>query len=332
MNEPLNILNEKVAPGTLKEIPLKISEFFTSNPVFVPVVAIRGENEGPAVFITASIHGDEINGVEIVSRLIQFIDPGKLSGTLICVPIVNIFGFFTMNRYFVDRRDLNTVFPGNMTGSATSRVAKIIFDEIIQKCDFGIDIHTPRVKRYEIPHVEADINNQSTRWLAKAFDIPVTINTPGLEKSLQNTASSVGIPTIVYSGGEVLRFHESVTEKGLSGILNVLSELKMYEIEKTKPEYSIVVKEGKSVKTRHGGILYISARAGDIAHKGDVIAKVTNPFGKTVEKVKAPETGLLISISKNPLVNPGNEVCSYVKLDKSLKLVENALNKLPEIK
>jgi len=325
--EPLVVVGKKVEPGTRREIPLRISEFYTANPVYVPVVVIHGAEAGPAVFITAAIHGDEINGIEIVRRLIQTLDPGKLRGSVLCVPIVNIFGFYAMSRYLPDGRDLNRAFPGMQKGSPASRIAKILFDDIIQLCDYGIDIHTPRIKRFEIPHTEADLTNRDAHQLARAFGLPVIINTPGVEKSLQQAANSAGIPTIVLSGGEVLRFHETVNRQGLQGILNTLTELQMYDGERIQPEYSIIVREGTPVQTRRGGILHVDVRAGDIAYEGDHLARVTNPFGETEEHITAPETGLLISISKNPLVNPGNEVCSYVKLDKSLHLVEQAVNR-----
>ena len=330
MEGNLVIAGEHIPQGTQKEIRLKISEFYTANPVYIPIIASHGVEDGPTLFITAAIHGDEINGIEIVRQLITRIDPERLRGSLLCVPIVNIFGFYTMTRNVPDRRNLNNSFPGSKKGSTSSRIANILFDEIIMLCDYGIDIHSPRVKRFEIPHTEAGLSDRESRQLARAFGTPVIIDDPGQEKSLQSAATQAGIPTIVYSGGEVLRFHERVTELGVTGILNVLSHLDMIDDGRIEPDYSIIVQQSHSVQTQTGGILYVCVKPGDLVYKDDLLARVTRPFGREVEHIVSPETGLIISTSTNPLVNPGNEVCAYVKLDKSLGIVEKAIMKQAE--
>jgi len=327
MNDSLHIAGKEVKPGTLHEINLKISEYYTANPVYIPVIVINGIEEGPHLFITAAIHGDEINGIEIVRRLITIITPETLRGVLICVPIINIFGFYTMTRSMPDRRDLNETFPGSPKGSTAARIAAALFDDIISKCHYGIDIHTPRANRFEMPHTEADLNHREAHQLARAFGTPLIIDMPGSDKSLQYTATNAGIPTIVYSGGEVLRFDEATTEQGVIGIKNVLSYLGMADFERVKPEFEIIVQKSRSVKTQTGGILYVLAKAGSLLYKGCLVARVTQPFGKDVEHITAPETGLVISISTTPLVNPGNEVCTYVLLDKSLGIVEDVYRK-----
>ncbi|MCH7781563.1 succinylglutamate desuccinylase/aspartoacylase family protein [candidate division KSB1 bacterium] len=325
MNSTLHIIGEEISPGEKKELRLKISEFYTSNPVYIPVIALHGEQEGPVVFVTAAIHGDEINGIEIVRQLTARIKPSELSGTLLCIPIVNIFGFYTMTRNTPDRRNLNNSFPGINKGSPASRIAYIIFEEIIKRCDFGIDIHTPRENRYEIPHINADLNNRDVHRLARAFGTTIIINTPGPKKSLQHAANKEDIPTIVFSGGEVLRFDKKITESGVNGLMNVLSSLEMVDIERKEPSFSIIVKKNRSVQTTQGGILYVHVQAGDLVYEGELLAKVANPFGEEIETIVAPQNGLIISHSTNPLVNPGNEVCSYVMLDRSLEIAEKAL-------
>jgi hypothetical protein len=327
MNNTITIAGKEIQPGTIHEIKLKISEYYTANPVYIPVVVINGNEEGPRLFITAALHGDEINGIEIASQLITSINPETLNGVLICVPIINIFGFYTMSRSMPDRRDLNETFPGSPKGSPAARIAAILFEEVIQKCNYGIDIHTPRANRFEMPHIEADLNNREAHQLARAFGTPLIINAHGPEKSLQNTATSSGIPTIVYSGGEILRFDEKTTEQGVTGIHNVLSHLEMADFERKKPEFEIIVQKSRSLRTLTGGILYIHVKAGDLIYKGELVARVTHPFGKDTEHITAPETGLIISASTTPLVNPGNEVYSYVILDKSLGIVEDTYRK-----
>ena len=327
MNSSLSIDGKTILPGTQTEVYLKISEFYTHNPVYIPVIVSHGNTEGPKLFVTAAIHGDEINGIEIVRRLVSRIDPGTLNGTILFVPIVNIFGFYSMTRNMADRRDLDDCFPGIKKGSAASRIALILFEEIISLCDFGIDLHTPKANMLEILHVEADLSNREAHHLARAFSTSVIIDTPGKENSLQNAASGSGIPTVIYSGGEVLRFHEQVTDKGVLGILNVLSYLEMIEHEIRKPEYSIIVQKSRSVQTKSGGILHIDAQPGDLLYAGQEVAQVMDPFGSDVERIIAPESGLVISVSTNPFVNPGYGVYAYVMLDRSLGIVEEAIRK-----
>lgn len=327
MNEDIIITGEKISPGSKREISLKISEFYTSNPVYIPVIVAHGVDEGPKIFITAAIHGNEINGVEIVGRLSSEIDPGALKGSILFVPIVNIFGFYTMQRNTTDRRNLNSSFPGIEKGTPASRIAYILFEEIIKKCDYGIDLHTPRENRYEYPHVKADLSINRVHQLARSFGSRIIINTPGDAKTLRHSANEAGIPTIGFFGGEVLRFHDDITISGVTGLKNVLSGLGMIDHQVVSPKFSIIVKKNRSILTNEGGILYVFAKPGTIIYKGDQVAKVTNPFGQEIESIYAPETGLVISASTNPLVNPGNEVCSYVMLDKSLGIVENAVGK-----
>ncbi len=325
MNNIIEIVGEKIEPGSQTPVMVKTSEFYTGNPVKLPLVITHGAEKGPKLFITAAVHGNEINGTEIVRRLNAELDPERISGTVICIPIVNIFGFYSMKRKMPDGRDLNRSFPGIEKGSSTSRIAKLLFEEIISKCDYGIDIHTPRMNRFEIPHTEADIHNEAVFRIANAFGLPIIINTKGPEKSLQNTATEAGIPTIVYSAGEILRFHDNITQKGVDGILNVMHEIGMINVKINKPEFSVIVRESRSIHTKRGGILHTRIHTGHLVYQDDQIGSVLNPFGYEVEEIHAAENGLIICISTNPLVHPGDEVCSYVKLDKSLGMVEDAL-------
>ncbi|MCP4724452.1 MAG: succinylglutamate desuccinylase/aspartoacylase family protein [bacterium] len=325
MNDILEIIGEKIEPGTRKPVMVKTSEFYTGNPVRLPIVITHGKEKGPKIFITAAVHGDEINGTEIVRRLNAKLDPEQLSGTVICIPIVNISGFYSMQRKMQDGRDLNRSFPGIEKGSSTSRIAKLLFEEIISKCDYGIDLHTPRMNRFEIPHTEGDTFNEAVFRMARAFGLPIIIHTKGPEKSLQYTATEAGVPTIVYSAGEILRFHENITQKGFEGILNVMHEVGMIDFETTNPDFSVIVQESRAVHTKKGGILHIKVLTGQLVYEKDPIGNVLNPFGFEVEDIQAQENGLIICVSTNPLVHPGDEVCSYVMLDKSLGVVENAI-------
>src|SRR5690349_18981486 len=214
-NSVFSISGIRVAAGETREIYLKVSESFLSGAIQIPITVIRGRNPGPTGFVLAAIHGDEINGADIVRRLIFDIDHEKLSGTLIAIPVVNIPGFLTQSRYLPYHRDLNRYFPGKRKGNNAERFASRLFTEIIQKCDFGIDLHTAASGRMNLPHIRGDMNHPQIRKLARAFGATVLIDQPGVKGSLRREATDAGVPTILFEAGETGRFSQKVSLIGL---------------------------------------------------------------------------------------------------------------------
>jgi uncharacterized protein len=317
-----------VKPGETREIYLKVSESFLSMPIQIPVTVIRGVKPGPSAFVVAAIHGDEINGVDIVRRLIFDIDHDKLAGTLIAVPVINIPGFLSQSRYLPYHRDLNRFFPGKRKGNNAETIAHRIFREIVLKCDFGIDLHTASSGRVNLPHVRGDMANPKVRRLARAFGGTVLVDQKGVRGSLRRAATEVGVPTILFEAGETGKFSNRVSLQGLRGVLNVLSEMGMWPAhEQQRPPFQVIVKSSEWLRVEKGGILDLNVRPGDLIYEGDPIGSVLNPFGRTVTKIRSTETGIAIGVTSAPITVPGTAIVHIAKLKKALSLVERSLTK-----
>ena len=324
----LTISGIKVAPGETKEIYLKISESYLSGAIQIPVTVIRGRSPGPTAFVMAAIHGDEINGADIVRRLIFDVDHEKLLGTLIAIPVVNIPGFLSQSRYLPYHRDLNRFFPGKPRGNNAERAAAKIFQEIVLKCDFGIDLHTAADGRLNLPHIRGDMTNPRVRNLARSFGAPILMNQSGVKGSLRREATDAGVPTILFEAGETGRFSRKISLVGLQGVLNVLCEMGMWaEHKSTRPPFQVIVKASEWIRAEKGGILDLNVKPGDLIYKGDLIGAVLNPFGRTVTQIRAPSTGIVVGVTTAPLSIPGTGIVHIARLKKTLALVERSLKK-----
>ena len=324
----MEISGIKVAPGETREIYLKVSESYLSGSIQIPVTVIHGRQPGPTAFVMAAIHGDEINGADIVRRLIFDIDHEKLSGTLIAAPVVNIPGFLSQSRYLPYHRDLNRYFPGRRKGHNAERIAARIFNEIVLKCDFGIDLHTAADGRLNLPHVRGDMAHPKVRTLARAFGEQVVMNQAGVRGSLRREATEAGVPTILFEAGETGKFSTKVSLAGLRGVLNVLSVMGMWPAyERKKPPFQIIVRGSDWLRAEKGGILDLSVRPGDLVYEGDLVGSIYNPFGRTVTQIRAPQTGIIIGVTTAPLTVPGTGVIHLARLKKTLGVVERSLKK-----
>jgi uncharacterized protein len=322
MPEELKIGGKVVNPGESQEILLKISEFYTAQPVNIPVTVVRGAQEGPRVFLTAAIHGDELNGVEIVRTVMSELDAATLKGTVLCIPVLNRWGFLSHSRYLPGRRDLNRYFPGNPEGNLAARVAHKIFTEIVQRSDYGIDMHTAAVGRTNLAHIRGDMGNETVRRMAKAFGTEIIIDQPAAGGTLRSAATRAGVPTIILEAGETFRFQRAMVTKGVLGVKNVLGHLGLMEWTPREPAFQVIVKVSEWIRAERGGILDIRVRPGDLIYEGNDIAVVSTPFGREVTTLKSPLTGLVIGITTIPLVQPGDAICHIAKLEKTLPTVE----------
>jgi predicted deacylase len=320
----INIGNVSVPQGTTSHLKVKISESFTSQSVHIPISVINGAHPGPTMFIAAALHGDELNGVEVVRRLIYEVDLAQLHGALILMPVVNVLGFEASSRYLPDRRDLNRVFPGHATGAAAERIADKIFN-IGLKCNYAIDLHTAATGRYNMPHVRADMDVPECRRMARAFGSEIIMDTPGVKHSMRCALTENKVPTILLEAGQSNRFEPAMVNVGLQGVMNVLYELGMMKGEKKEPAFRVIVKTTEWVRVDEGGLLDLRVKPRSLVTEGDVVAVVESPFGKEQETIKAPFTGMVVGVVTNPLVFPGGPVCHLVKIDKALEKVKAAL-------
>lgn len=321
----VTIAGRVIRPGETQEILLKISEFYTAQPVNIPVTVMRGVEDGPRVFLTAAIHGDELNGVEIVRSVIQGLDHSKIHGCLVCLPVVNRMGFLNHTRYLPDRTDLNRHFPGAADGNMADRIAAILFRQVVSACDYGIDFHTAAMGRTNLPHIRGSIENEEVRRIAKAFGTEVIVDRAGHPRSLRAAAVAASVPTIIYEGGETFKFQRKEIRKGINGVYNVLSALGVIPTPIKEPRLQVIVRKTEWVRAERGGILDLYTAPGEVVYEREVLAVIENPFGREVSSVIAPFTGLILGTTTRPMVNPGDAICHIVKLDKTLPTVEKYL-------
>jgi hypothetical protein len=325
--KPFEIAGMKVRPGRRKDVKVRISEFYTATPVFIPVTVLHGSRPGPVLYITAAVHGNEINGVEMVRQMRMAVDPKSLRGTLILVMIANPIAFLNMNRDLPDGRDLNRFFPGRDRGSMASHIADALFTKIVRISDYGLDLHTAATGRTNLPHVRADMKSPVLRRLSAAFGCEVVFDMPGEEGTLRRAASEAGVPTIVYEAGEPLKFQKNLVRRGVEGIRNVLADLKMCDFERESPAFQIVVDDHRWIRAEKGGILQLNVKPGDIIEKGEDIAVNTKPFGTEVSRVKAPYTGLVVGCTTLPMVIPGSAICHLVALESRYRVLKKVLER-----
>lgn len=305
---------KRVAPGETVEIRLEVSEFYTADPLYVPVTVVRGSRPGPTLFLTAAVHGDELNGVAVIRDVLADQHLGELSGTLIAVPVVNVPGFLSQTRYLPDRRDLNRSFPGTADGSFTSRLAHRIYEDVLRVSDYGLDLHTAGGDRANYPHVRADLKDERVADLATAFGAELIIHGSGPVGALRRAAVEVGVPTIVYEAGSARVFQRRFIDVGILGTLNVMRHLGMLPGEPVLPDLSFEVKKSSWLRAGAGGILDLQVSLGEPLRKHQVVSVNANPFGRERHQLQAPAGGVIIGLTRTPLVHPGDAVCHLARL------------------
>jgi len=316
-----------VKPGETASISLPIADLYTSTSLSMPVKVICGRRAGPVLFVSAAIHGDELNGVEVVRRLLKRSALKSIRGTLIAVPIVNVHGFLDQSRYLPDRRDLNRSFPGSAKGSIAARMANTFVKEIIAKADYGIDLHTGAINRSNLPQIRANIDDQETLALAKAFGTAVVLNSTIRDGSLRACAAERGFPMLIYEAGEALRFDELSIRAGLQGIIKVMRHLGMLPTSKTAKAMVPVIADGTSwARAPASGIVTHKVNLGVRVAEGQRLAFVGDPLGKGEVAVEAPFDGVIIGRSNLPLAHEGDALFNVA----TFKSVSHAENKIEE--
>ncbi len=307
---PLRINGITVPSGCQRRLELPVTRLHTFTPVSIPVHVIRGERAGPRLFVCAAIHGDELNGVEIIHRLLKIRTLARLRGTLIAVPVVNVHGMLHQSRYLPDRRDLNRSFPGSARGSLASRVADLFMQEVVSQCDHGIDLHTAAIHRTNLPQIRANLDDAMTRRLALAFGVPVVLHADIRDGSLREAAAELGVSMLLYEGGEALRFDELAIRAGVRGILRAMRLLEMLPAGRTqRSERESYVSRGSTwIRTPASGILRVYVHLGAWVDEGAIVATVGDFFGDTEETLTAPVAGVVIGRLNLPLVNEGDAV------------------------
>lgn len=306
--QPLAIAGTQVAPGSAATVAIPVSNLSSGLPASLFVRVLNGARSGPSIFVSAAIHGDEIIGTAIIHRLLAKLDPQNLSGAVIFVPMVNIFGFMTHSRYLPDRRDLNRSFPGSPKASLAGQLANKFLKEVIGHCTLGIDIHSAAVHRYNLPQIRIVPDNPKLRELAMAFGAPAVIESPLRVGSLRDVARGAGVEMLLLEAGEALRFDDLSIRCGMNGVLNVMAYLGMIQPHPDAAQVGLPARSKRSIWLRapRGGVCYLDKVSGETVRAGEVVARVTGIFGDDPEPMTSPIDGIIIGHAVLPVVNQGD--------------------------
>jgi predicted deacylase len=308
MSNVLTIANVEIRPGEKRQIDMPVAKLYTDTEVSIPVHVQRALRRGPTVFVSAAVHGDELNGIEIIRRLIES-ELKVIRGTLILVPMVNVYGVLNQSRYLPDRRDLNRSFPGSPKGSLASRLADNFMKNIVKYCDYGIDLHTGAIHRSNLPQIRADLSDDETLRLAQAFGVPVLINSVLRDGSLRESAIENDTRVLLYEAGEALRFDELSIQVGVQGVQNVLMSLGLLKKRRNRSRKTViepfVANKSEWIRATGSGFVHEYAKLGEQVEKGQTLAEINSPLGRLIQKVVSTRSGIVIGKQNIPLVQEG---------------------------
>jgi len=323
---------ESVAAGERRVVDIAVAPMYTLNDLSISVKVLRGKKPGPVLFVSAAIHGDEILGVEIIRRLLQHKALNSLHGTLLAIPIVNVYGFANHQRYLPDGRDLNRCFPGSANGSLAGRVAKTFVDEIVSNSTHGIDLHTGARHRSNYPQIRADLSDPTTLAMTEAFSVPLVLDAKIRDGSLRACAGDLGVPVILYEAGEALRFEEMHVRAGVKGVLSVMRSIGMLRKSSrpAKTPEMTISKQTSWVRAPESGILRIVVPLGAKVVKGQVLAILSDPLGLSEAEILAPFSGMVIGRTNLPLAYAGDAVFHLAQYGKGVGAVEKQVERFQE--
>ncbi|MBX2962566.1 MAG: succinylglutamate desuccinylase/aspartoacylase family protein [Cyclobacteriaceae bacterium] len=315
----IQIAGQEIRLGEFKEIKINIAKLPSQTLIDTPLYVSRGIEDGPVLALMAGMHGDEINGLEIVRRILDGGLHQPKRGTLVCMPIINVYGFLNFSRDVPDGKDVNRSFPGSKNGSLASRVAYHVMRDVIPFIDYGIDFHTGGAMRANYPQVRAVLKDQLNSELANAFHAPFTLDAPFRPNSLRKEASKKGKKVIVYEGGESLRFDQTAIEEGIAGTLRLMHHLNMIDWAPDPKEENRIIWSSTWVRAKHAGLFHSNVQCGQLINKGEWVGTITDPFGLFKEKVVAPEKAYVIGLNNIPVVNAGDALM-HLGMDNLCKL------------
>ncbi len=327
-NRSIEIGGVRVEPGQRRSIDLEVGRLYTHSPTTMPVQVVCGRLRGPVLFVSAAIHGDELNGVEIIRRLLQVPSLRRLRGTLVAVPIVNLHGFISASRYLPDRRDLNRCFPGSERGSMAARIAHRFMQEVVSQSTHGIDLHTGAINRSNLPQIRANLDDPETERLARAFGTPVILNAALRDGSLRAAAMTSRVPILLYEAGEALRLDEMSIRGGVEGIVRVMRALEMLPRTRGKPPPEPMMARASGwLRSPQSGIFRAFSQLGDrVSRDETVLGVVSDPFGEREREVRAGFSGIVIGLTNLPLVNEGDalyHIARFYRTDLAAERVED---------
>jgi predicted deacylase len=302
---PITILGTEVMPGTSNRLSWSATELFEGVPVSTPVLVVNGAHPGPILCMTAAVHGDELNGIEMVRRVMHDLSPSKVSGAVIGIPIVNVQGFRRGSRYLPDRRDLNRYFPGNPNGSAAARIAHSFFNNVVAHCDALIDLHTGSFERANLPQIRADLRNPDVMTLTQGFGSMVILHSTPAVGTLRYAATQAGIPAVTLEAGGPSQLELNEVKLGVKGIETLVNTLGMVKKRRRWGEPEPVYYRSSWVRADNGGILLADVGLGSTVRKGDLLGTITDPMNNARSELRSPYSGRIIGMARNQVVMPG---------------------------
>ncbi len=311
---PFSLGGVDVLPGSRAHVELPVSRLITGAQIAMPVSVLHGAQEGPTVWMSAAIHGDEINGVEIVNRVLAGLDAGGLRGTILAVPVVNVHGFMSGDRYLPDRRDLNRSFPGSKKGSLAARMARLFMTEVVSHCSIGIDLHTASDNRTNLPQIRANLDDPTTRELSQIFGAPLMMHSKNRSGTLRQAATKAGAKVLLYEAGEPLRFNRLAIDTGVAGVRRVLRHLEMADWD--GPEAAPVEESRSSswVRARESGLVRLDVELGERVEEKEEMGEIIDAFGTRLSTIRANRAGLIIGRTMFPLSNKGDALVHIASL------------------
>jgi hypothetical protein len=309
-HKEITIFNETILPGKSKTINMQIGKLHTMTDLHIPIIVERSKIEGPVVLLTAGLHGDEINGTEIVRELIVKKINKPKRGTIICIPVINIFGFVNQTREFPDGRDLNRIFPGSKTGSLASQFAYYILKEILPHIDYAIDFHAGGAQRFNAPQIRIVPNNEELKTLSDVFGAPFTLYSNNISGSFRSTCDKMNVKMLLFEGGKSVDINNAVTKEAVEGTKRFLMHFGMLKNkhEILKPHQTIYIEKSDWIRANFSGMFHGLKQIGSYVTKGELLATISDPFGKVSHKLKAPHAGYLINVNDAPIVYQGDAV------------------------
>ena len=302
----LRLLGAEIPPGESRRLSWSATELFEGVPVSTPVLVVNGANPGMTLCMTAAVHGDELNGIEIVRRVVHDVEPDNLTGAIIGVPIVNVQGFRRGSRYLPDRRDLNRFFPGNPNGSAAARIAHSFFVNVLMHCDALIDVHTGSLARANLPQIRADLRDPDVVALTQGFGSMVVLHSAPTPGMLRYAATQAGIPAVTLEAGGPLELELTEVKRGVKGIEILLTRLGMVKKTRLFGDPEPVYYSSSWVRSNNGGILLSNVSLGSTVRKGDLLGTITDPMNNVQVELRSPYSGRVIGMSRNQVVMPGD--------------------------
>lgn len=322
-----DILGERISPGSRKQLQMDIGKLYNNTPLSIGVEVIHGKRPGPVLLVTAAIHGDELNGIEICRRLAKSPSLDKLKGTLLLVPIVNVFGFIQQIRYLPDRRDLNRCFPGSESGSLGSRIAFLLRTQLLSCCTHVVDLHTGAIHRSNLPQIRGNFDQADNLAMAQAFAAPVILHSNIVDGSFRDAADKLNIPFILYEAGQALRFDEPSIKTGVKGVINVMRQLGMLaSLKKSRTELApMIARRRQWIRASHDGLMIVNVALGEQVAAGALLALIVDPYGSSEMEIRSPINGIVIGRNNIPVVNEGEalfHIASFAELQDAADTLE----------